>query len=128
MRVPAKRTIHTVLHRHGLVKVSGRPRPRATGTPLSTSSLPNALWCVDFKGEIKLGNGQYCYPLTVTDDASRILLLCEALESTCEDPAICAFELLLRERGLPQAVQSEQRCADRWRRWLGAFERSSWVS
>lgn len=28
------------------------------------------------------GNGRYCYPLTVTDQASRFLLLCEALEST----------------------------------------------
>ena len=46
---------------------------------------PNDLWCADFKGEFKLGNGQYCYPLTVTDHASRFLLLCEALESTRED-------------------------------------------
>jgi hypothetical protein len=29
-----------------------------------------------------LGNGHYCYPLTVSDHASRFLLLCEALEST----------------------------------------------
>ena len=29
---------------------------------------------------LKLGNGQYCYPLTVTDHASRFLLLCEAGE------------------------------------------------
>ena len=32
---------------------------------------PNDLWCADFKGEFKLGNRQYCYPLTVTDQASR---------------------------------------------------------
>jgi transposase len=79
IRVPAKSTIHAVLHRHGLVKVPGRPRHRAAGTPLSTGATPNELWCADFKGEFKLGNGQYCYPLTVTDHASRYLLLCEAL-------------------------------------------------
>jgi transposase InsO family protein len=107
VRVPAKSTIHAVLHRHGLVKVAGRPRSRATGTPLSDGSSPNALWCVDFKGEFKLGNGQYCYPLTVTDHASRFLLLCEALQSTCEDPAITAFEQLFRERGLPWAIRSD---------------------
>jgi transposase InsO family protein len=71
VRVPAKSTIHAVLHRHGLVKALGRPRSRATGTPLSAGSLANALWCVDFKGEFKLGNGQYCYPLTVTDCQRR---------------------------------------------------------
>ena len=62
---------------------------------------PNDLWCADFKGEFKLGNGQYCYPLTVTDHASRYLLLCEALDSTREDTAITAFEQLFLERGLP---------------------------
>jgi hypothetical protein len=35
VRVPAKSTIHAVLHRHGLVKPIGRPRHRATGTPLA---------------------------------------------------------------------------------------------
>jgi len=54
-------------------------------------------WCADFKGEFKLGNGRYCYPLTVTDHASRFLLLCEALESTREDLAITAFEQLFQE-------------------------------
>src|SRR6476659_1112782 len=107
IRVPAKSTIHAVLHRHGLVKIPGRPRHRATGTPLSTGAAPNDLWCADFKGEFKLGNGRYCFPLTVTDHASRYLLLCEALEATRENLAITAFEQLFRERGLPQAIRSD---------------------
>jgi transposase InsO family protein len=78
VRVPAKSTIHAVLDRHGLVKRGGGPRHRARGTPLSEGAAPNDLWCADFKGEFKLGNGRYCYPLTVTDHASRFLLLCEA--------------------------------------------------
>jgi transposase InsO family protein len=107
VRVPAKSTIHAVLDRHGLVKRIGRPRHRATGTPLSQGAAPNALWCADFKGEFKLGNGQYCYPLTVTDHASRFLLLCEALESTREDLAFTAFDQLFAERGLPLAIRSD---------------------
>ena len=106
VRMPAKSTIHAVLHRHGLVKTAGRPRQRATGTALSAGSAPNELWCADFKGEFKLGNGQYCFPLTVTDHASRFLLLCEALESTREDQAITAFEQLFRQRGLPGSIRS----------------------
>ena len=107
IRVPAKSTIHAVLHRHGLVKIPGRPRHRATGTPLSTGAAPNELWRADFKGEFRLGNGRYCFPLTVTDHASRFLLLCEALESTRENLAITAFEQLFQERGLPQAIRSD---------------------
>src|SRR5512133_3885663 len=107
VRVPAKSTIHAVLDRHSLVKRGGGPRHRARGTPLSEGAMPNELWCADFKGEFKLGNGRYCYPLTVTDHASRFLLLCEALESTREDLACTAFERLFRERGLPLAIRSD---------------------
>ena len=107
IRVPAKSTIHAVLHRHGLVKIPGRLRHRATGTPLSAPAAPNELWCTDFKGEFKLGNGRYCYPLTVTDQASRFLLLCEAMDSVREEPVITAFEQLFRERGLPDAIRSD---------------------
>jgi transposase InsO family protein len=107
VRVPARSTIHAVLDRHGLVKRIGRARNRATGTPLSQGAKPNELWCADHKGEFRLGNGRYCYPLTVTDHASRFLLMCEALESTREDLAITAFERLFAERGLPLAIRSD---------------------
>lgn len=107
VRIPARSTIHAVLDRHGLVKRKGRPRRRAKGTALSQGASPNALWCTDFKGEFLLGNGRYCYPLTVTDHASRYLLLCEALESTREELAVTAFEQLFRERGLPGAIRSD---------------------
>jgi len=35
------------------------------------------------------------------------LLLCEALDSTREDLAVTAFERLFKERGLPQAIRSD---------------------
>jgi transposase InsO family protein len=103
VRVPAKSTIHAVLDRHGLVKRARRRRHKAEGTPLSEGAAPNDLWCADFK----LGNGRYCYPLTVTDQASRYLLLCEALESVREELAFTAFERLFAERGLPAAIRSD---------------------
>ena len=107
IRVPSQSTIHAVLHRNGLVKGMRRPRPHAEGTPLSAGLAPNELWCVDFKGEFKLGNGHYCYPLTATDHAARYLLLCESMASTAEAMAITAFEQLFRERGLPAAIRSD---------------------
>ena len=58
-------------------------------------------------GEFKLGNGRYCYPLTVSDHAARYLLLCEAFESTREAPVIAAFQRLFRDRGLPVAIRSD---------------------
>lgn len=107
--MPATSTIHAVLDRNGLVARLGRPRRRAQGTALSAGAQPNDLWCADFKGEFKLGNGRYCYPLTVTDHASRYLLLCEALDSVCEAPVIDAFVHLFRQRGLPRRDPNRQR-------------------
>ena len=80
---PAISTVHAVLDRHGLVTRRRAPAPaRSTGTPLSRPPAPNALWCADYKGEFLLGNQRYCYPLTITDFASRYLLACEALSTT----------------------------------------------
>jgi transposase InsO family protein len=107
VRVPAVSTIHAVLDRHGLVCPMSRRKFRAQGTRLSLGDLPNDLWCVDFKGEFKLGSGQYCYPLTVTDHASRFILLCEALESTRSELSFTAFEALFKERGLPLGIRSD---------------------
>jgi transposase InsO family protein len=108
VRIPAKSTVHAVLDRHGLVKrARQRRRFTAQGTALSAAIAPNDLWCTDFKGEFKLGNGRYCYPLTVTDQASRMLLSCEALETTKEDGVFNAFQRLFSERGLPNAIRSD---------------------
>ena len=108
VRIPAKSTVHAVLDRHGLVKRSRqRRRHRAQGTALSAGSEPNALWCADYKGEFKLGNGQYCYPLTVTDHASRMLLMAQAHESTREANALSAFQRLFDERGMPEAIRTD---------------------
>jgi hypothetical protein len=90
-----------------LVKRARRRHARAEGTPLSAGLWPNDLWCADYKGEFKLGNGRYCYPLTVSDHASRYLLMCEAHESTEEVNAFDAFRRLFDERGLPAAIRSD---------------------
>ncbi len=35
---------------------------------------PNAVWTPDYKGQFKIGNGEYCYPLTVGDGYTRFIL------------------------------------------------------
>jgi transposase InsO family protein len=69
--------------------------------------VSNDLWCTDFEGEFRLGDGRYGYPLTVTDQASRMILCCEALESTKEAAVIATFVSLFQERGLPAAIRSD---------------------
>ena len=106
VRLPARSTVHAVLDRHGLVNRARMAQPRQRHAAVGRRN-PNDLWCADFKGEFKLGNGRYCYPLTVSDHAARYLLLCEAFESTREAPVIAAFQRLFRDRGLPVAIRSD---------------------
>jgi len=105
--LPAISTVHAVLDRYGLVRRRRRRRHAATGTELSRPTDPNALWCADYKGEFMLGNRQYCYPLTVTDFASRYLLTCEALSTTQEKFAFTVFERAFKEFGLPGAIRTD---------------------
>jgi transposase InsO family protein len=107
IRLPAASTIHAVLDRHGLVRRRKRRRYKAQGTELSNARSPNALWCADYKGQFRLGNRHYCYPLTVTDYRSRYLLTCEGLESTQETGAFPVFERTFKEFGLPLAIRTD---------------------
>ena len=95
------------MDRHGLVARQRRSRTKTEGTPLSEGFAPNALWCTDYKGEFMLEDKRYCHPLTVSDYASRYLLLCEAMESVKEQGAFTAFERLFKEGGLPHAIRSD---------------------
>jgi putative transposase len=103
---PAISTVHAVLDRHGLVTRRTR-RHHAQGTALTWPDEPNALWCADYKGEFMLADRRYCYPLTITDFASRYLLSCEALTSTREAYAFAVFERAFKDFGLPRVIRTD---------------------
>ena len=107
VHTPAISTVHAVLDRHGLVKHRKGRRNRAQGTPLSQAGKPNDLWCADYKGEFMLADRRYCYPLTITDFASRYLIACEALATTKEAFAFGVFERAFKEFGLPGAIRTD---------------------
>jgi transposase InsO family protein len=97
-----------ILQRHGLVR--RKTRRRVIGHPGKPASLilgPNHIWCADFKGQFRMGNGRYCYPLTVTDSHSRFLLGCHGLNSTAVDLAKPIFSRLFHEYGLPQFIRTD---------------------
>ena len=108
IHLPAVSTVHAVLDRHGLVS-RGRRRPRhhAQGTTLSKPTQPNDLWCADYKGEFMLADRRYCYPLTISDFASRYLFSCEALGTTKEEFAFSIFERAFKDFGLPLAIRTD---------------------
>ena len=65
------------------------------------------LWAADYKGQFKLGNGHWCFPLTVTDSYSRYLLSCKALPDVALKGAQPVFERLFRRYGMPEVIRTD---------------------
>ena len=107
VQTPAISTVHAVLDRHGLVNRGRKTTLQGQGTTLSKPAQPNDLWCADYKGEFMLADRRYCYPLTITDFASRYLFSCEALSTTKEIYAFTVFERVFKEFGLPRAIRTD---------------------
>jgi putative transposase len=105
--LPAISTVHAVLDRNGLVTRRRKRLYKPEGTSLSVAQQPNELWCADYKGQFMLADKRYCYPLTITDQASRYLLSCDALSSTQERYAFTVFERVFKDFGLPRAIRTD---------------------
>lgn len=107
-RLPSASTIHTILERNGLVVAQNhRPRGRAHPTRLGAAHAPNDLWCIDYKGQFRLGDRSLCYPLAITDQYSRYILGCEAMTAISDEAARDACEHAFRMHGLPLAIRSD---------------------
>ena len=105
---PADSTIGEILKRHGCVKPRKRSRKVSVYPEhLTCSERPSQVWNIDFKGDVELGNGERCYPLTISDDFSRYLLCCQGLSSTARLPVKQKLEFLFREYGQPEVLKSD---------------------
>lgn len=107
--LPARSTTDGILSRHDLVRKQRRSSSERQ-SPFQRPYEPTEtgeLFTIDFKGEFRLGNGRYCFPLTMTERLSRYILTCEALPSTSLDGVWKVLKRTFREYGLPQAIQSD---------------------
>jgi len=105
---PVDSTGGEILKRAGLVRPRRRKRRVAPDSQaFGACAGPNDTWSVDFKGDFRLGNGQRCYPLTVSDNFSRYLLGCRALGRTDTAAVQPWLEWAFREYGLPRAIRTD---------------------
>ena len=106
--VPAASTIGEWLRREG---VAGRSRQRRRcppyTQPFAAVSAANDVWCTDFKGWFRTGDGRRCDPFTLTDAHSRYLLRCQAVARPDEENVRPIFEAAFKEQGLPLAIRSD---------------------
>jgi transposase InsO family protein len=106
--IPSTSTIYNILNRAGLVKSRRRKRRVSPyQQPFAPVNDVNEVWSVDYKGQFKLGNGQWCYPLTVMDHKSRYLCGCKALNGPRLKDTQASFVRIFKEYGLPRRIRSD---------------------
>lgn len=106
--LPSHGAIGRVLKQAGLVPSRTRrtrhaPRP----TNLRETTSPNEVWCIDYKGQFRLGDRTYCYPLTITDHFSRLVLACEGMAAIADEAAREVCEDVFCEWGIPAVIRSD---------------------
>jgi len=106
-RLPAASTIALILKRNGLVEKRRRVRRIRETHPIFEAKAPNAIWSVDFKGEFRMGNMRYCYPLTVMDAYSRYVLAVVGMHRPTYESTRAVFQALFKQYGLPKQIHSD---------------------
>jgi transposase InsO family protein len=108
LELPAVSTISYWFKKEGLVeRRKRRQHVPPYAQPFAECNAPNEVWSIDYKGQFHMKNGHVCYPLTLSDNFSRFLLGCQALEGPRYDPTRQYVESLFREYGLPNAIRSD---------------------
>jgi transposase InsO family protein len=108
-RWPARSTIGELLRREGLSQARKRRRRALPSNPggLRAAVAPNEVWCIDFKGWFRTGDGARCDPLTVTDAFSRYLLCSQVVSAPDTESCRSELERVFREYGLPWVLRSD---------------------
>lgn len=108
-RLPAASTASDLLGRRGLLVPTKRRQrqPWVERTGQSAATRPAERYCIDFKGQFLMGNGQYCYGLTMSDECSRLLLVCRALPDTRSAGVQPVLQRCFEEYGLPERILSD---------------------
>ena len=102
--LPCVKTCNNILKRNGCISLEAS----LAHTPYKRFEKPNCndMWQTDFKGEFRMLDGKYCYPLDILDDHSRFLIKIKPCEST-KNVVISTFESAFREYGLLKAILSD---------------------
>jgi len=105
--LPSVSTAARIIAREGLVKPRRRYRRAHPGCPKTVPQGPNDIWAADYKGQFRLKNREYCFPLTVSDLSSRFILGVDAHHTISFEKTLAHFKTLFREFGLPNRIRTD---------------------
>ena len=102
--IPCAKTVNNILHRYGCIS----PEESQKRQPFTRfeKECCNQMWQADFKGEFRMQDGRYCYPLDIMDDHSRFAIRVAPHLNTA-NVVIPVFAEAFREYGLPDSILSD---------------------
>jgi transposase InsO family protein len=107
---PSASTFGNIFKRNGLAAMRRRrqrARVPALAEPLGVPTAPNSIWCIDYKGDFRTGDGARCYPLTVLDAFTRLCIRCESTSEISGRRTEHVLDSAFREFGLPATIRSD---------------------
>ena len=102
--LPCVKTVNNILHRYGCIS-SEESQKRQPYTSFEKERC-NVMWQTDFKGEFRMKDNNYCYPLTILDDHSRYSLRIAPRLSTA-NVVIPVFTEVFQQYGMPDSILSD---------------------
>lgn len=106
--LPCESTVNNILKKHGLVTPRRKSRRKIIPAhPYFDPQTPNEIWSADFKGKFRLGNNEYCNPLTIADSFSRFILAIHGLKYCRAEDCIPIFTNTFREYGMPEFIHTD---------------------
>ena len=106
-KLPAISTAALILKRNELVKPRRRYRRAHPGCPKSIPAGPNDIWTAEYKGQFRLKNGKYCFPLTISDLSSRFILGIDAHPAISLEKTFAYFTRVFHTYGLPNRIRTD---------------------
>lgn len=107
---PRRSTIDAIFKRAGLVTERKRIRRRfapAQARPRYAAAAAGEVMTADYKGQFRLRNGRYCYPLLVADPVSRYLLACDAYPGISLEQTWGTLVRVFEKHGLPNILHTD---------------------
>ena len=107
-KIPSETTINAILKRKDLIITKRRRNPKEGKLfPKFDPSEPNEIWCANYKGKFRLGNKRYCWPLTICDSNSRIILAINCHYEPNYKSIKQGYTRVFREYGLPEFMHTD---------------------
>lgn len=106
---PAVSTVSEILKLNGMTTARNNRSAKGLYQPANPIDDldANNTWCADYKGEFILENKKWCYPLTISDACTRMLLTVQAFDCISMDNTMQYFEIAFKKYGMPLAIRTD---------------------